>query len=102
MNLIDSNIEHIRKLCNSHKVNHLYVFGSVLSNEFSNESDIDLIVDFAPMDLDSYASNYYNLKFSLQQLFKRPIDLLENQAIKNPFFRQTLDEQKKLIYGHSD
>ena len=102
MNLIDSNIENIRLLCNSHRVNHLYAFGSVLSQNFNSESDIDFIVDFSPMDLNAYASNYYNLKFSLQQLLNRKIDLLEAQAIKNPFFRQKVEQQKKLIYGHSD
>ena len=99
MNLIDQNINSISKLCESHKVNHLYAFGSVLTNKFSEKSDIDLIVDFKEVELLKYADNYFDFKFSLEDLLKRPIDLLEEKAIKNPYFKQSVDNQKKLIYG---
>ena len=100
MNPIDSKIEDIKNLCRSHKVEKLYVFGSVLTNQFNPDSDIDLVVDFAPMDVSVYADNYFDFKFSLQRLLNRSIDLLEEKAIRNPFFRQQLNKQKKLIYGH--
>ena len=100
MNPIDSKIEDIKNLCRSHKVETLYVFGSVLTNQFNPDSDIDLVVDFAPMDVSMYADNYFDFKFSLQRLLNRSIDLLEEKAIRNPFFRQQLNKQKKLIYGH--
>ena len=99
MNLIDQNINSISKLCESHKVNHLYAFGSVLTNKFSEKSDIDLIVDFKDIELLKYADNYFDFKFSLEDLLKRHIDLLEEKAIKNPYFKQSVDNQKKLIYG---
>ena len=68
--------------------------------KFNNDSDIDLLVDFKPMDISKYAEIYYNLKFGLQNLLNRPIDLLEQKAIKNPFFLQQLNKEKKLVYGH--
>ena len=99
MNLIESNIERLRLLCQKHKVGKLFVFGSVLSNRFNVESDIDLIVDFNEVDLSDYADNYFTLKDELEKLFNRKVDLLEAQAIRNPFFKESIDQQKRLVYG---
>lgn len=100
MSNIDSNINEIEKLCLENKVKMLYAFGSVLSDAFNNKSDIDLVVDFDIIAISEYADNYYNLKFGLQKLFNRQVDLLEHKAIKNPFFLQQLNQQKRLVYGH--
>ena len=81
MNVIDKNIERLKKLCSKHRVAKLYVFGSAISDHFSKDSDIDF-------------------KFSLEDLFNRDIDLLEEKAIKNPFFKQSIDNSKKIIYGY--
>lgn len=89
----------IIKLCEAHKVKSLYAFGSVLSDKFNAESDIDLIVDFVNMDVADYADNYFDFKFSLQDALKRPIDLLEEKAIKNPYFRQSVNSQRQLVYA---
>jgi predicted nucleotidyltransferase len=51
------------------------------------------------MPLKTYADNYYDLKFSLQDTFNREVDLLENQAIKNPYLKRSIDGTKQLIYG---
>ncbi len=96
---LDKYINEINKLCLQNKVKSLYVFGSVLTDRFSEKSDIDLIVDIDSNDPFDYANSYFNLKFALQDLLKRPIDLLENKAIKNPYFRQNLDVSKSLIYA---
>ena len=100
MTLIDQHIKDIIRLCTEHKVKQLYAFGSILTNRFNSESDIDLVVDFDPMNFSVYADNYFDLKFSLQSIFNRPIDLLEEKAIKNPYFIQNLNQQRQLIYGH--
>ncbi|MCX6238393.1 MAG: nucleotidyltransferase domain-containing protein [Bacteroidia bacterium] len=86
-------------LCQQNKVKSLYVFGSVLTDHFNDKSDIDLVVDIDSSDPYEYADNYFNLKFALQDLLKRPIDLLENKAIKNPFIRNRIDSSKYLIYA---
>ncbi|MCX5705831.1 MAG: nucleotidyltransferase domain-containing protein [Candidatus Omnitrophica bacterium] len=99
MNIIDQNIEIIRDLCLKHKVSRLFVFGSVLNNKLKKNSDIDLIVDFRDINIYDYADNYFDLKFSLEGLFKRKVDLLEDKAINNPYFRQSIDSTKQLIYG---
>ena len=100
MSILDQHSSIIQKLCASHKVKRLYAFGSVLTDSFNTESDIDLIVDFDPMDIDQYADNYFDLKFLLQDIFKRPIDLLEEKALKNPFFIQAISKQRKVVYEH--
>jgi predicted nucleotidyltransferase len=100
MNLLDTHISDIRKLCSIHKVKQLYAFGSVLTSKFNSESDVDLVVDFDPIDISLYADNYFDFKFSLQHILNRPVDLLEEKAIKNPYFRQNLNQQRQLIYGH--
>lgn len=92
-------LKDISKLCESHGVKRLYAFGSVLTNDFNTDSDIDLIVEFSNIRLDDYADNYFDFKFSLQDLLKRPIDLLEEKAIKNPYFKSAINLQKKLVYG---
>jgi predicted nucleotidyltransferase len=99
MDIISQNKEIIRNLCSKHKVAQLFVFGSVLTDRFNNASDIDLIVDFKDVDLCDYADNYFDLKFELEKLFNRDVDLLEEKAIQNPYLRQSIDSSKQLIYG---
>jgi predicted nucleotidyltransferase len=94
MNLIEQNIKKIAALCVSHKVKYLYVFGSILTNKFTDKSDVDFIVDFDEVELLKYADNYFDFKFSLEDVLNRPIDLLEEKAIKNPYFKQSIDKQK--------
>lgn len=89
----------IISLCENHRVKSLYAFGSVLTENFNKESDIDLIVDFSAIDVEDYADNYFDFKFSLQDIFDRPVDLLEEKTIKNPFFKKVIIENRKLVYG---
>ena len=96
---LDKYTNEINNLCLKNKVKSLYVFGSVLTDKFSEKSDIDLVVDIDSNDPFDYADNYFNFKFALQDLFRRPIDLLENKAIKNPYIRQNIDQSKSLIYA---
>ncbi len=74
MNLISQNIEFINALCKSHKVKSLYAFGSILTDKFNDQSDIDLIVDFRDVQLLDYADNYFDLKFSFEDTLKKSLD----------------------------
>ena len=69
-----------------------------MTPRFSDSSDIDLLVQFDNVDLLDYFDNYMDFKEKLETLLNRPVDLLENQAIRNPIFRQVLDRGKKLVY----
>jgi len=96
---IDNYKSALALLCAQNKVKSLYAFGSVLSSRFSSDSDIDLIVDINSANPLEYADCYFSLKFALQDLFKRPVDLLENKAIRNNYLRQEIDNSKQLIYA---
>ena len=58
MNSLENYSADIKTLCEAHKVKTLYAFGSVLSDKFTIDSDIDLIVDFEALDILDYADNY--------------------------------------------
>jgi len=87
------------KLCQQYRVKTLYAFGSVLTERFGTNSDVDLIVEFNDIPIEEYADNYFDFKFSLQDIFNRQVDLLEEQAIRNPYLRKNIDRKKQLIYG---
>jgi len=72
---LESYISEIRLLCQKNKVKGLYVFGSVLTDRFTDKSDIDLIVDIDSIDPLEYSDFYFNLKFALEDLLRREIDL---------------------------
>lgn len=99
MNELTKHIDQIRKLCGSNNVKSLFAFGSVLTEDFKMESDIDLIVDIDEKDPLTYSDSYFNLKFQLEQLFQRKVDLLEQKALKNPYLREKLQHTMVRIYG---
>jgi predicted nucleotidyltransferase len=96
---LDSYKNRIVELCEKHKVKHLFAFGSVLSNRFSDVSDIDFLIDIKSNDPITYAENYFNFKFALEDLLNRKIDLLEERALKNRYFIDNINNSKQLIYG---
>jgi predicted nucleotidyltransferase len=98
MNLIAININKLTLLCRQHKVKELYIFRSILTDGFNDLSDIDFLVQFNDIDIIDYFDNYMDFKEKLEDLFGRQIDLLENQAIRNPIFRKVLDREKRLVY----
>jgi uncharacterized protein len=98
MRLIDANKDRLFEICEKHNVKELYLFGSALTEGFKESSDLDLLIQFYEVDLMDYFDNYMDLKEELEQLFDRPVDLVENQAIRNPVFRQVVDRDKQLIY----
>ena len=98
MEIIENNKSKIIELCEKHNVKNLYAFGSVVKDRLVDESDIDVLVQFNEIDLESYFDNYMDLKEQLEELFNRRVDLVENQAIRNPIFRKVVDREKQLIY----
>ena len=69
MKLIENNIQKIIDLCKKHKVHKLFVFGSILTNRFNDNSDIDLVVDFNKAEVSDYFDNYFDFKYALENLF---------------------------------
>lgn len=101
MKLIELNLQRIIELCRKHKVKSLAVFGSILTDRFNDDSDVDLLVDFEPQDPDTfdYVTNYFNLRDALEKLFNRAVDLIEYGNQLNPLFKASVDKKKQMIYG---
>lgn len=99
MNFFNNYLPKIIALCQKHKVKKLFAFGSVLTNRFTDKSDIDLLVDFENVAPEDYADNYFDLKDALSDIFRREVDLLEDKGIRNPILRRNIDRSKQLIYG---
>jgi uncharacterized protein len=99
MNLLNQHIDQIKRLCELNKVSALFAFGSVTTDRFSPDSDIDLVVEIDDNDPISYSDKYFNLKFKLEEILKRQIDLLEHKAIRNRFLKREIDRTKVQIYG---
>ncbi len=89
----------ITELCKQFNVKHLFVFGSVLTEEFNSKSDVDFLVEFHNIKYKDYATNYFDFKDALNALLGRSVDIVEYKAIKNPFFRATVNANKLQIYG---
>lgn len=101
MKLIELNLQRIFDLCRRHKVKSLAVFGSILTDRFNDNSDVDLLVDFEPVDHDKfdYVSNFFDFQESLEALFKRKVDLVVGSSLRNKYFINNVNRTKKVIYG---
>lgn len=100
MHLITDNLQNIIALCKKYKVRTLYVFGSILTSRFNDKSDVDFSATFNH-DSDPLVAgeNFMNFYMDLENLMGRKIDLVDEEFIKNKYFREELNETKKLIYG---
>ena len=86
-------------LCSTHNVKSLFAFGSVCTELFNDKSDIDLLVSFKPMEYGDYADTYFELAEKFENLLKRPIDLITDKSLSNPYFIESINHTKTLIYG---
>lgn len=99
MKELSNHIDQIRKICASNNIKTLFAFGSITTEEFRRDSDIDLVVEIDENDPVSYSDDYFNLKFGLEKILNRQIDLLEMKVIKNPYLKKQIDKNKVLVYG---
>jgi predicted nucleotidyltransferase len=98
-NILTENIDKINALCMSHNVKSLYAFGSVCTDAFNKESDVDLLISFNPMEYGQYADTYFQLADKFEELLQRPVDLVTEKSLSNPYFIQSINQTKILIYG---
>lgn len=100
MHLITENLQKIIALCKKYKVKSLYVFGSILTPRFNENSDVDFSATF---DHDSdpliAGENFMDFYMALEDIMGRKIDLVDEDYLKNPYFIEELNETKQLIYG---
>lgn len=87
-------------LCHKYDVVRLDVFGSGATDAWRpGESDLDFIVAFRPLPGHGLANRYLGLAEDLELLFGRPVDLLTENAIRNPYFRQSVEATRATVYA---
>ena len=91
--------EQIMRLCRQYNVKKLFAFGSVLTDRFDEQSDVDLIVDFDKQAINDHFLNYFDFKYSLEEIFQREVDLLEEQPIRNSYLKKNIENSKTLLYA---
>ena len=97
--ILENKIKDLQVICSTLGVKRLYAFGSVVSDQFNLESDIDFLISFADkLSIEEYTNNYFALHYQLQDLFKRKIDLVTERTLSNPYFIESIEESKQLIY----
>ncbi|MCJ7674220.1 MAG: nucleotidyltransferase family protein [Sedimentisphaerales bacterium] len=95
---IDISEDRLAGLCRKWKVTELSLFGSVLREDFGPDSDIDVLVTFQP-DAPWSLWDLLDMREELQHLFGRDVDLVEKDALRNPFRRAEILGNYKVVYA---
>ncbi len=97
---IEEHRSELAELCRRHHVLRLSLFGSATRDDFDPQrSDLDFLVDFESLPPGEHADSYFGLLEGLESLLGRPVDLVVASAIRNPYFRQSIDQTKTLLYA---
>ena len=99
LNLNENTIKELKRICSLLKVKRLYIFGSAVTGDFTNKSDIDFYVSFdESLSIEEYTKNYFELHYKLRELFNREIDIITDNSLSNPYFIESVEKTKRLIY----
>jgi predicted nucleotidyltransferase len=98
--LLVRNLGEIDSLCRQCGVKKLAAFGSILRSDFNPaSSDVDFLVEFEPAPVTLRLRNYLTLRSALQSLLTRPVDLVEDGAIRNPYVREDVVRTQQVLYA---
>lgn len=97
--LVKEKMIELKKLYEDYDVKTMHVFGSACTDRFNDESDIDILISFKDISIEKYTDNYFDLHYKLQDLFQRKIDLLTENSLSNPYFIESIEETKQLLYA---
>ncbi len=97
--VIENKKDELIELCKSLKIQRMIIFGSVVSGEFKKDSDIDLLISFSDdLSIEEYTDNYFTLHYKLEELFNRKVDIVTERMLSNPYFIESINKSKELIY----
>ena len=99
IDLIQEKKEDLKQLCVKYEIARMYVFGSAVSNNFHDQSDIEILISFKEIPFDRYTDNYFNLHAELELLFGRKVDLLTERSLNNKFLIESINQTKELLYA---
>ena len=91
--------DQVHSLCEKHHVRQLEVFGSAASDSEGAPRDLDFVVEFEALTPVDHASAYFGLLADLRDLFRRSVDLVESSAIRNPYFVESVNQTRTVIYA---
>lgn len=98
--VLENKLEAIVVLCRRYRVARLHVFGSALREDFRpGESDVDLLVEFGPMDPFALVDAYFGLLNELRGLLDTKVDLVMSDAIKNRYVAAEVERTKQVLYA---
>ena len=98
--LIDQRKTELEDACRRRRVRTLDVFGSAATEDsFDGNSDLDFLVEFEELSPRDHYESYFGLWDDLRELFRRNVDLVENSAMKNPYFIREVTNTRRRIYG---
>ena len=96
---VEDKITELAVICRQRGVRRLALFGSAARDQFdASTSDLDFLVEFDAMPPVRHAISYFGLIEDLERLFGRPVDLIEPDTIRNPYFRQAVEETQVAVY----
>lgn len=98
--IIEQRKEELKNICVRLKIRRLYAFGSAVSSDkFKENSDIDFLIAFDDsISPEEYSENYFRLQYKLRELFNREIDVITERSLSNPYFIESVNKNKVLIY----
>lgn len=97
---VEQHLAELVTLSRRYHVRRLELFGSATAGLFRpGASDLDFLVEFEPLPSGTYADTYFGLLEALERLFGRPVDLVAAAAIRNPYFRESVERTKALLYA---
>ena len=92
--------EDISAMCRRSPARRLDLFGSATRDDFNfGSSDLDFLVTFEPLPPADYSDAFFALKEGLESLFHRPVDLLTEQTLRNPFLIRRVQAERIAVYG---
>lgn len=98
--VLDNKTDAIAALCRKYNVVRLYVFGSALRDDFRpGESDIDLLVEFAPIGGHAKMHAYFDMLAELQVLLGTKVDLVMAGAVRNEYISHEIEATKQMLYA---
>jgi uncharacterized protein len=99
--IIQAHAAALRELCERFRVCRLELFGSAATETSyrEGESDLDFLVEFRPLEPGTYADAYFGLLAALEDLLQRPVDLLMTRAIRNPYFLESINRTRTVLYA---
>jgi len=97
--IIKEKMSEIRAMCIMYNIKTLHLFGSASTGNLRDDSDIDMLISFKNIPVETYTDNYFDFHYDLEKLFNRKIDLVTDNSLSNPYLIESINKTKQLIYA---